>query len=114
MAHKRRLIPFGQRIAACRDAAGLTQEDVAAAVGRTKSWLSRVENGKRDPSYRMVEKICAVLRTSVADLAAAGVSRNDVPVNRCHHQIATGVQCRHRVTAPQAYCGQHRGLNGVW
>ena len=39
---------------------------------------------------------------------------NESLVNRCQHQLAAGVQCRHRVTAPQAFCGQHRGLNGVW
>ena len=34
---------------------------------------------------------------------------NDVPVNRCQHQLANGVQCRHRVTAPRTLCGQHGG-----
>jgi len=41
---------------------GLRQKDLAYKVGRSRSWLSLVENGKLEPQREEAEKIAKVLR----------------------------------------------------
>lgn len=37
---------------------GLTQSELAAAVGVKKATISRIENGERTPSMSLVSRIC--------------------------------------------------------
>ena len=41
---------------------GLRQKDLARKVGRSRPWVSLVENGKLDPQREEAEKIAKVLR----------------------------------------------------
>ncbi|MCW2993112.1 MAG: Helix-turn-helix domain [Conexibacter sp.] len=46
----------------------MTQEQLANEAGIGQAHLSRIENGRHDPSIRMVAKIASALEISVADL----------------------------------------------
>ena len=41
---------------------GLRQKDLACKVGRSRPWVSLVENGKLEPQREEAEKIAKVLR----------------------------------------------------
>jgi transcriptional regulator with XRE-family HTH domain len=63
---------FRRLIRALREfrlAAGLRQEDLAKALGRTQYFVSRYESGQRGLDFLEVRDICRALRVSLADLA---------------------------------------------
>jgi DNA-binding XRE family transcriptional regulator len=45
-----------------RTAHGLTQTEMAEAVGVKKATISRIENGERTPSMSLVSRICEATR----------------------------------------------------
>ena len=53
---------FGQRVAALRKAAGMSQEAFADKCGFARSYMSRVERGKGNPSLDAVEAIAGALK----------------------------------------------------
>jgi len=53
---------FGQRVATLRRSAGLSQEAFADRCGFARSYMSRVERGKANPSLDAVETIAAALK----------------------------------------------------
>jgi transcriptional regulator with XRE-family HTH domain len=60
----------GQRIARARRRRGLSQAALAGLVGRSESWLSQVERGKRSiDSHSVLTHLAHVLRMDIADLA---------------------------------------------
>jgi transcriptional regulator with XRE-family HTH domain len=64
-----RFVPIGQRIALIRRRRGLSQAALAARVGRSESWLSKVERGDR-PIERLsiLGELAAVLDVPVSEL----------------------------------------------
>ena len=58
----------GQRLAAARLQRGLTQGQLAEAAGLAPSYLSRVENGKVQPTFRKVMHIVDVLGADLSEL----------------------------------------------
>lgn len=59
----------GQRIARARRRRGLSQAALAGLVGRSESWLSQVERGKRSiDSYAVLTRMAEVLRVDIAEL----------------------------------------------
>lgn len=55
-----------------REACGLTQEQLAARIGRGQSWLAMVENGyRRSISLEDGVKLAAVFGLTPAELQAA-------------------------------------------
>ncbi len=61
----------GQRIARARRRCGLSQATLAGLVGRSESWLSQVERGKRSiDSHTVLTHMAQVLRMDIAELAA--------------------------------------------
>ena len=58
-----------------REYRGLTQQEVAEQVGVTKSALSMIENGKRQPSVDLLRKLAACFHCDLDDLM--GPSRSD-------------------------------------
>ena len=56
---------FGQRIAALRRAAGLSQEAFADRCGFARSYMSRIERGKANPSLDAIETLAGGLKVSV-------------------------------------------------
>ena len=59
----------GQRIARARRRRGLSQAALSGLVGRSESWLSQVERGRRQvDSHRVLTSLAEVLRVDVAEL----------------------------------------------
>jgi XRE family transcriptional regulator, master regulator for biofilm formation len=62
---------FGKRIKNYRKARGLTQEELGEKVGGvSKSFISKLENEKTDPSLEMLSKIAWILKVDVGDLVS--------------------------------------------
>ncbi len=67
----------GQRIARARRRRGLSQAVLAGLVGRSESWLSQVERGKRGvDSHSVLARLAEVL---LCEMAGYGVSVVVVP-----------------------------------
>lgn len=64
------MVDIGKRIKAARQKAGMSQEELAQAIGSTKSAVSRYEAGKRQPSYDQLQRIAAALGVPVQELIA--------------------------------------------
>ena len=62
---------IGQAIKTARKAAGLTQEDLAKAIGVKRSVVSKYENGQIGPRYETVERIAETLNCSISDLVSS-------------------------------------------
>lgn len=63
---------FGRLLRRARTAAGLGQQQLAAAVGVDISYISKLENDRlRPPAADTVERLATVLGTASADLLAA-------------------------------------------
>jgi DNA-binding XRE family transcriptional regulator len=59
---------ISKKIRAEREAAGLTQQQLAEKAGLGQSHISRLENGEHSPSHLTLEKIACALGKSVAEL----------------------------------------------
>lgn len=52
------MTPFGERIRALREERGVTQKEMAEAIGVSAAYLSALEHGRRGaPNWAMVQKI---------------------------------------------------------
>jgi transcriptional regulator with XRE-family HTH domain len=61
-------VRVGARLRACRQAQGLTIEQVAAATGLTRGFISRVERDETSPSVATLVTLCQVLSLPVGSL----------------------------------------------
>ena len=68
MQGKGLVLEVGARIAARRKAAGLTQAQVAEAIGVEKETISRMENGVISPTLSRLQQIADLLGCSLSDL----------------------------------------------
>ena len=82
---------LGRRLQAARLAAGLSLTGLAAKVGVTKGYLSRLERGKAKPSASMIERIAA---TVTADSAPLRILAGHIP------QEVRRILYRHPIQAP--------------
>lgn len=56
---------FGERVRITRERKGMTQEDLAHAIGlKTKAAVSKIEKGITKPNQLMIEKIAKALKES--------------------------------------------------
>jgi transcriptional regulator with XRE-family HTH domain len=63
----------GQWIAHARRRRGLSQAVLAGLVGRSESWLSQVERGKRGvDSHSVLVRLAEVLRVDIKEITGAG------------------------------------------
>ena len=62
----------GERIRIVRESKGLTQDQLAAAAGISKSFVSEVENGKRNVSAQNLLRIANAMEASVEYLLRGG------------------------------------------
>ena len=73
----------GQRIARARRRRGLSQAVLAGLAGRSESWLSQVERGKRGiDSHSVLARLAEVLRVDIEELTGSG--DRDEPGLRVH------------------------------
>lgn len=59
---------FGQNLRRLRAERGLSQEELAYRAGVDTSYVSQMENGRRNPSLLVMAALAGVLQTSLADL----------------------------------------------
>ena len=65
------VISLGRRVRHLRKQAGLTLDDLSAAVGTAPSQLSLIENGKREPKLSLLQGLAAALNVSIDQLLGA-------------------------------------------
>ena len=80
----------GQRIARARRRRGLSQPVLAGLVGRSESWLSQVERGKRGvDSHSVLTRLAEVLRVDIEELTGSG---NPDEISRRAHPAASLIE----------------------
>ncbi|HFS5871816.1 TPA: helix-turn-helix domain-containing protein [Citrobacter werkmanii] len=55
------ILSIGPVVKKCRELRTLTLQELSAKTGFTKSYLSRIENGQRDPTLSSLKKISLAL-----------------------------------------------------
>lgn len=58
---------LGKNIKKAREKIGLTQEQIAEKVGIHVSYVSRIERGKANPAYDILENLAKVLKVKSSD-----------------------------------------------
>ena len=61
-------VRFGRRVRELREAAGLSQDDAAWRCRISRTYLSQLEAGKRNPTLATVEKVAAGLKLPMREL----------------------------------------------
>lgn len=61
---------FGQRLRHLRRARGLTLDSLGSRIGKRASYLSLIENGRREVRLSLIEELAAALGVTAADLVA--------------------------------------------
>lgn len=59
---------IGRSIREAREKQGLSQDKFALMIGMDQTYLSRIEQGKRNPTIKMLAKIARGLGVDVRDL----------------------------------------------
>lgn len=62
------LVAFGRRLCALREAAGMTQEALAAAAGLHWTYVGQIERGERNLTYKNILKLARGLGIGPTDL----------------------------------------------
>jgi transcriptional regulator with XRE-family HTH domain len=57
---------IGEELRTAREAAGLTQEELAFKAGVDRSYISLLENDRKSPTLDMLFRICKALGASLA------------------------------------------------
>ena len=64
-------VRFGAVLRRRREAAGHSQEDLAAMAGLHRNYVGLIERGKQIPSILIVEKLAKALETTISSLFRA-------------------------------------------
>ena len=70
----------GEKIKQLRKDKGLQQKAVAFEVGLDQSNYNKVENGKREPSVEVLQKLSVILGVTVDELLSPDDNKQPVPV----------------------------------
>jgi len=70
---------FSSRLRAVRIAAGLTQREVAEAIGITNSTYCGYETGKREPDVAKIKQLSKILQVSADELLDTGIQAQKRP-----------------------------------
>lgn len=65
---KKGILSLGQKIKRLRKDRGLTQVELSVIVNISPVYLGFIENGRRRPSLRTLEKLARALKTKPANL----------------------------------------------
>lgn len=63
---------FGEHLRRCRVARNLTQEEIAAKAGFSRSYYTEIETGRRNPSLLNLKKLADCLEISLSELLDIG------------------------------------------
>lgn len=67
---KRAVRRLGKRIREIREKQGYSQEAFAEELGIARSYMSGLERGVRNPSFRLVAAIAETLKLTIAELCS--------------------------------------------
>lgn len=73
---------LGAAVKDLRQRAGLRQKDLADRIGMTQSYLSQIENDRKDPNLSTLRRISAELGVSVPILFFLSMDEGDVRPER--------------------------------
>lgn len=96
---------FGQRLRARRAARGMTQADLARALGRTQTCVSYWESDRREPSFADLSVLAKSLEIST-DWLVLG-ERTGILVGTT--EIAPGAACNDPGAGPEPRGGPEHG-----
>ena len=65
------VVLFGRNVRRLRDAAGVSQEELAFRAGMKRTYLSDLERGTRNPSVRALGRIAEALNVEPSELLRA-------------------------------------------
>lgn len=68
------MMKLGEKIKQLRIEKGMTQDDLAAAIGTTKASISNYERNQRSPQYAVLNLIADTLGASLSELLAYGAA----------------------------------------
>jgi transcriptional regulator with XRE-family HTH domain len=91
----------GRRLAAARLQRGLSQSTVARLSGLAPSYVSRVENGKIQPSLRMVTRMQKALDATAEEILGPSHSGHRSRDGAC--PVSSGGRCLLDLMRPEAY-----------
>ncbi len=69
---------FAERLAALRQAAGLSQYELARRTGLTRQTVSRLEMGDREPGWDTVQLIAQVLGVTCSEFLNPGIAPPEI------------------------------------
>lgn len=78
---------FGQIIKDARQAAGLTQDDLAEQSGVTTWYIMAIENENRQPSMKVLFKLIRTLKISADTIFYPGIQYTDKKKEHLIHMI---------------------------
>jgi transcriptional regulator with XRE-family HTH domain len=87
---ERNTSPFGTKLKQLREAAGLTQGELANQAGMHKFGIAKLEQGTREPSWETVQALAKALRVDCTAFATNGVETNVSPRGRPRKDAAPG------------------------
>ncbi|MFZ2125262.1 MAG: helix-turn-helix transcriptional regulator [Candidatus Saccharimonadales bacterium] len=61
---------LGKKIKELRLSLGLTQEKLGELTGLDRTYISGIERGVRNPSFKNIEKLAKSLHVSISDLTS--------------------------------------------
>jgi transcriptional regulator with XRE-family HTH domain len=97
--------PAGQRIARARRRRGLSQAALAGLVGRSESWLSQVERGKRGvDSHAVLTRLASILRVDIAE-----ISENSTDAAHAPNQYPNAARIEQAMMDYRARCASITG-----
>lgn len=71
------LAAFGNRVKALRLDAGLTQQQLAAAVDLSRTSITNIEGGRQEPGMNAIAAIAKTLGTTTDTLIGVGTAHED-------------------------------------
>lgn len=69
---------LGRAIKLCRNQRGLSQQELAARAGVSASYLSLLEQNKRDPTLSTIEKLALAVGVPVGVLVFIAAEKDDL------------------------------------
>ncbi len=82
---------FGERLRAIRKARGLSQEGLAALVGKDHTFIGALERGEQSPRLETLAQIAQALDMSVADLLSFPSTAAPFSYPEAAHQKIYGI-----------------------
>jgi transcriptional regulator with XRE-family HTH domain len=83
------LLEFGARVRELRALAGLSQDDLAESTGLFRTYMSRIETGRANPTVTVVRKLALALGVTAGVLFEAP-TQTVVPKTRSLRAVSRG------------------------